>query len=403
MSTARKYLVLLTFLTCVLIHSWVYPAFAEGANLQGFWVVYAQPDETLVPLRGTTCCFSRCTTIEGVWIPVPYAGTLDVQQIGNAIRGSENFGQSTILTPLTLEGTVDGNNVNFRIYGSRRPRQGDVIDYLYEFSGVISPGMSEIVPSGTRDIAGSYTETTHWLFQNGSCTDERNFNLSGRFEVTILNPSGCRIEITGPSTVWVYEPMSKSPKISLQAVADPSGGKYNWKILSGQDKIRFIGNTKRQTVSVQGIAPSETENDVVINLTYTVDSKSCESIHYITVQEPIEGPHIFEKSQDQDGNWEWKEGWQTVPRAIITHGWQNTIEGDFGWLVKLADAIHGSDLGKDIQVGAWFWQQEATGTAPIPFGPRTAYKNVDSQAKLLAASLKPYIESGKPITLFGHS
>lgn len=115
------------------------------------------------------------------------------------------------------------------------------------------------------------------------------------------------VEIMGPPAIVIYNRVPSSPKVVLEALVDPVGGDYEWQILLGQDKARFVGNTHGESAAIKGIGPSEEKNDVVIKLTYTIGSQCAEAIHYITVQRPnflevLDGYPQTERQYDDDGN-----------------------------------------------------------------------------------------------------
>ncbi len=94
------------------------------------------------------------------------------------------------------------------------------------------------------------------------------------------------VEISGFPAIVISKPKKNSPYYTLNAKANPDGGTYKWEIVSGQDKIRFITSTENDYMVIQGIAPSQLKDDVVIKLTYTINSMTAEDTHHITVQEP---------------------------------------------------------------------------------------------------------------------
>jgi hypothetical protein len=103
-----------------------------------------------------------------------------------------------------------------------------------------------------------------------------------------IDIEGPTVEIIGPQppTTVLYNPVHKSPKVLLDTQVEPPGGEYEWEILAGHDKVRFVGNIHSETLVVQGIAPSEEIGDVIIKVSYWVDSQSCEDIYSLTVQKP---------------------------------------------------------------------------------------------------------------------
>jgi len=95
------------------------------------------------------------------------------------------------------------------------------------------------------------------------------------------------VTIDGPPATVIYNPVHRSPKVTLRAQADPPGGEYDWEILEGEDKVRLLGrNPHRRVVRIQGMAPSESKDDVVIKVTYRVDGQICSDTHNLTVQKP---------------------------------------------------------------------------------------------------------------------
>ena len=116
-------------------------------------------------------------------------------------------------------------------------------------------------------------------------TDFKSRTASFSFTATIEPTS--KVEITGPHAVTLFYPLKKSPKIVLNAQADTPGGEYEWTIFSGEEKLQFVGNnTHEKVVRVKGKAPSEYLSDVVIKVTYTVNSQSYDAFHEMTVQKP---------------------------------------------------------------------------------------------------------------------
>ncbi len=95
-----------------------------------------------------------------------------------------------------------------------------------------------------------------------------------------------KVKIEGPPATVIYNPIDESPTIKLKALVDPVGGSFKWEIANGQDKIKLLREINRETILVQGIAPSENPLDVKIKVTYSIGSRIAEAYQSMTVRKP---------------------------------------------------------------------------------------------------------------------
>jgi len=93
-------------------------------------------------------------------------------------------------------------------------------------------------------------------------------------------------EITGPSELLIYCE-GKAPNIHLKAAKNqPEGVTYKWEIISGSDKIGFVGGTTGASITVKGIKKSAARLDVEVKLNYMLGTKTCYDTHKLTVRKP---------------------------------------------------------------------------------------------------------------------
>jgi hypothetical protein len=74
--------------------------------------------------------------------------------------------------------------------------------------------------------------------------------------------------------------------ITLQSTVSPSGGTYNWQIISGTNEVQINGSNTASGLTLQAIGPSSSPNDIEVQLTYTQGSQNAGSTHNLTVQQP---------------------------------------------------------------------------------------------------------------------
>lgn len=257
-----------------LISAWPYLVLAQNGDISGIWDLVAQGISVgcteHTPCGGNIPPYNRCgTDVCGFFqMGDPY---IHVSQSGTVISAS---GVDCNGHPYTLDGVISGNSVTFTIQG-----------------GGITPGIGPVITTytGTLDgniINGDFSGYASWTYkdENGNLITE-TATWTGTFTVIIEKPE-CNVKIIGSPAIVIYEPALSSPKVILDTITDPPSGNYEWTILSGQDKVRFVGNTNSESAVIQGIAPSEENNDVAIKVTYMIESQICEATHYITVQKP---------------------------------------------------------------------------------------------------------------------
>jgi hypothetical protein len=97
-------------------------------------------------------------------------------------------------------------------------------------------------------------------------------------------PVAVSVTINAPRRPAVlFNPASRSPEIVLNTTVYPPGGTFNWQIVSGQDKIRLSGVTRRNSVSLRLVAASTTPDDAVVRVTYTAAPSQAESLLPVTL------------------------------------------------------------------------------------------------------------------------
>lgn len=131
---------------------------------------------------------------------------------------------------------------------------------------------------GTTDITGSWT-VYGWAYQGPSqgCVLAFSFPIfpSGGVEVTPRVFS-----ISGRNTV----PVGTVNSTPLTAMAGPSGGTYDWSVLSG---TVGLDSTSTETVNVSATTDSNSVGDQVVQLVYTVNGlNSLPKTHSLTAQKP---------------------------------------------------------------------------------------------------------------------
>lgn len=158
----------------------------------------------------------------------------------------------------------------------------DMIGY---YDGVYDSLKGTITGTFTASQQRVYTECWDydpWFGYDHYSVESTNIVTSGTFSITI---SGVDI-LDPPPTMVVYNPNIDSPEITFRAVGYPSGGRYHWEILRGEDKIRFVEGIDNAEVKLQAVRPSEIIGDTEIKVIYTVGSNTYEDTHSITIQKP---------------------------------------------------------------------------------------------------------------------
>lgn len=113
------------------------------------------------------------------------------------------------------------------------------------------------------------------------------------------------VEIVGPSSAVVSNLTDRKTRVrppSLEAVVTSGvrfkGGKYEWTILSGEDKVQLMGDAwDNRIVKVQPIKESSTLNDVMIGASYTVGGQTSYGDHFMTVLKPIALELLWEETK----------------------------------------------------------------------------------------------------------
>jgi hypothetical protein len=124
------------------------------------------------------------------------------------------------------------------------------------------------------------------------------------------------VEIVGPYSVVLSDPIGANKNLNdkLEALAEPKGGEYEWTVLEGENKIGLSVSNNGQSATVWGTAPSETLQDALIKVTYTLGQQTCSDLHYMTVQKPS----LLEIAWGFPDRWVWvnKDG-QVIAYSMI--------------------------------------------------------------------------------------
>ena len=73
----------------------------------------------------------------------------------------------------------------------------------------------------------------------------------------------------------------------LTADGIPRGGRYEWTITRGSDKVGIVGSSRRKNVRLKPKWESVVKNDVEIKVTYTKRGTRCEGTKKLTVFTPM--------------------------------------------------------------------------------------------------------------------
>ncbi len=93
------------------------------------------------------------------------------------------------------------------------------------------------------------------------------------------------VTISGPANAVVLCSGS-NPTIQLTANGQPSGGSYSWAITAGGAKIATDSGLLSATVTLHGTTPSDTRNDVMLQVAYTKCGTTVNATQTLTVQKP---------------------------------------------------------------------------------------------------------------------
>lgn len=96
---------------------------------------------------------------------------------------------------------------------------------------------------------------------------------------------GCVVVITGENRL-VKLCGDREKKLRLVADGIPRGGKYEWSIIRGNNKVKITGSKKQKAVRLAPLLKSQTKNDVTIKVTYTKGDVKCSDTKTLTVLKP---------------------------------------------------------------------------------------------------------------------
>jgi len=95
----------------------------------------------------------------------------------------------------------------------------------------------------------------------------------------------CDVKIEGKDIVCLFC-KGDSLSTSLKAVGTPGGGRYEWEIIGGEDRVALPPRRNRASVEVTGQKSSGNKEDVEVKVTYSVKGKTCPDTHKLTVLKP---------------------------------------------------------------------------------------------------------------------
>jgi hypothetical protein len=156
------------------------------------------------------------------------------------------------------------------------------------------------VPVGTATPCGSYPCFDN-IFLPCGC-----YMSSSNCPATVICPNGTPTPVQAASTATFSPTPTLTPILcnitgssnlmfncsnggqvtTLQSAVSPSGGTYNWQILSGGSEVQINGSNTASSLTLQAIGPSSSTNDIEVQLTYTLNSQNAGSTHNLTVQQP---------------------------------------------------------------------------------------------------------------------
>ena len=146
----------------------------------------------------------------------------------------------------------------------------------------------------------------------GGCCGSAAFFRSASATVRVVGVAPS-VSISGPNAVPLGTDVNT---IQLTASGNTTGGTYAWSTTSSRVTLT---NTSSATVTVRSVSQSSSQNDVTINLAYSINAQTAHTLTTLTVQKPISLGFVTTTSQGTASNcatgstgWERNIKWQVL-------------------------------------------------------------------------------------------
>lgn len=102
-----------------------------------------------------------------------------------------------------------------------------------------------------------------------------------------------RITDIEPMILYGETESTGSPSLTLQGDGEPSGGTYQWSIISGEEKLNLESGLNQSSLMIEPRAPSNTIGDIVIKLEYSTPDGNASTQESLTIHTPSSALQIL--------------------------------------------------------------------------------------------------------------
>ncbi len=292
------------------------------ANITSGKIIWTERDTATVVGRSETANFGEgiAGSFSCPWCScAPHSGFFEMSYIspfnGFSVVGDEGYslrGLETLISCDEIEGWgpywVSGFQLNWSSSNS----------------GVVSvdaAGWLQCLAVGTSSIYGSYFTVTGRDNNSPNC-DEYYSNLSDQAPVQVspkVSISGGRdklaIGLEGNTTTFT-------------ATGTPSGGTFQW---TASNNNVILADTTASTVTVSAYLPSESVNDVIVTVTYSLNGQSGAATRQLTVQKPTSLLFVSDTSNGPNPTstgWRREVIWQIMDQLNMPMQFANMFVAD---------------------------------------------------------------------------